>query len=178
MWPLIRGLWNARRGRKAAVATIAPLVTKSRHRLDGIPERAWLDPYIVGFMIMLITLAARRAVNISDSQTLGAIQMEAWSAITGQRVSLIGEETLHLSASEHKAFELGCQNAIAFDLALYGTSVAGVADAATDRRDATLDLHANDPRRLVRASDDIMALWQHYFELHVQASSADRQLSG
>ncbi len=115
MWPLIRGLWNARRGRKAAVAAIAPLVTKSRHRLDGIPERAWMDPYIVGFMMMLITLAARRAVNISDSQTLGAVQLEAWSEITEQRLSSIGDETLHLSASQHKAFELGCRNAVAFD---------------------------------------------------------------
>jgi hypothetical protein len=162
-------MWNARRGRKAAVATIAPLVAKSRHRLDGIPERAWLDPYMVGFMVMLITLSARRAINISDSQTLGTIQMEAWSAITDQRMSLIGEETLHLSASEHKAFEQGCQNAVAFDLALYGTSIAGVADAAASRRDTTLELHADDPRHPDRASDDVMALWQHFFERHLQA---------
>ena len=123
---------------------------------------------MVGFMIMLITLSARRAINISDSQTLGAIQMEAWSDITDQRMNLIGEETLHLSASEHKAFEQGCQNAVAFDLALYGTSVAGVADAAaTSRNDSTLELHASDPRHPVHVSDDIMALWQHFFERHV-----------
>jgi hypothetical protein len=169
MWPLIRGLWNTRRGRKAAVATIAPLVAKSRHRLDGIPERVWLDPYVIGFIMMLITLEARRAVNISDSQTLGAIQMEAWSDITEQRLGAIGEETLHLSAMEHKAFESGCENAIAFDLALYGTSAAGVADAATHRWDAALDLYATGPQQPVRASDDVMALWQHYFELHVRA---------
>ncbi len=118
---------------------------------------------------MLITLAARRAVNVSDSQTLGAIQMEAWSVITEQRTSVIGEETLHLSASEHKAFELGCQNAVAFDLALYGTSLAGVADAASNRRDSAIELHADDPRHPVRTSDDIIALWQHFFERHVHA---------
>jgi hypothetical protein len=168
MWPLIRGLWNARRGRKAAVAVIAPLVTKSRHRLDGIPERAWMDPYIVGFMMMLITLAARRAVNISDSQTLGAVQIEAWSKITGQRLSSIGDETLHLSASQHKAFELGCRNAVAFDIALYGTSIAGVADAAADRSDAPIDWYGGNLQQPFRTSDEIMALWQHYFESHLR----------
>lgn len=165
MWPLIRGLWNARRGRKAAVAAIAPLVAKSHHRLNGIPERAWLDPYMVGFMMMLITLTARRAVNIPDSQTLGLVQSEAWAEITETALSPIGEETLHLSAVGHKTFELGCRNAIAFDLALHGTSVAGVADATVERTGVAPDM--DDPQEQMYESEDVLALWRHYFDSHV-----------
>jgi hypothetical protein len=166
MWPVLRGLWTARRGRRAAVAAIAPLVAKSRHRLDGIPERAWLDPYVVGFMMMLITLAARRAVNISDNHTLGAVQTEAWTEITKMRTSTIGEETLHLSATEHKAFEAGCRNAVAFDLALYGTSEAGVSDGLPQDIDE-LELYPAGSPQSAAGHDRILSLWQYYFENHL-----------
>lgn len=166
MWPMLRALWTARRGRRAAVAAIAPLVAKSRHRLDGIPERAWFDPYVVGFMMMLITLAARRAVNISDSQTLGSVQTEAWAEITKMRVGAIGEETLHLSATEHKVFEDGCRNAIAFDLALHGTSMAGVADGASQHIDDLEFDPAGSPHSEA-GRERILSLWQYYFENHI-----------
>lgn len=166
MWPVLRALWTARRGRRAAVAAIAPLVANSRYRLGSIPERAWLDPYIVGFMMMLITLAARRAVNISDSQTLGAVQTEAWTEITKMRTSTIGEETLHLSATEHKAFESGCRNAIAFDIALYGTSVAGVSDAHAHHIDE-LELRSTGLPHSAGERERLVELWRHYFENHI-----------
>jgi hypothetical protein len=166
MWPVLRGLWTARRGRRAAVATIAPLVAKSRHRLDGIPDEVWFDPYIVGFMMMLITLTARRAVNIADSQTLGAVQADAWTEITRMPGNAIGEETVHLSAAEHQAFESGCRNAIAFDLALHGTSVAGVADGMSHNIDE-LELDPAGSPQSAGARERILGLWQHYFESHI-----------
>ncbi len=168
MWPVLRALWTVRRGRKAAVAIIAPLVARSRHRLDGIPDQAWFEPYMVGFMMMLITLAARRAVDISDSETLGAVQTEAWAEITKMRPTAIGEETLHLSVTAHTAFEAGCRNAVAFDIALYGTSLAGVADADADR----IDDFNIDPAGLPRPASErerILALWQDYFDSHLHA---------
>lgn len=48
-----------RRGRRAAVTTIGPLVERSRAALNGIPDIAWRDPYLVGFMLTLITIVAR-----------------------------------------------------------------------------------------------------------------------
>lgn len=167
MWPVMLGLWKARRGRKAAVAMIAPLVARSRDRLRGFPEYIWIDPYMTGFMIMLITLAARRAVSDLDSQALGLVQCEAWAEITGIRSASIGEETLHLSASGHKRFELGCRNAIAFDLALYGTSMAGVADAPLESVDRAVDRYVRNPEADLCQSQDILALWRHYFENQV-----------
>jgi hypothetical protein len=121
---------------------------------------------MVGFMMMLITLTARRAVNISDSQTLGAVQTEAWADITRLRLSTIGEETLHLSAMEHKAFEAGCRNAIAFDLALYGTSMAGVSDGVSGRIDE-VDFDQAGQRHPAYQREHIVALWQDYFESHL-----------
>lgn len=167
MWPVLRALWTARRGRRAAVAAIAPLVTKSRHRLDGIPDEAWLDPYIIGFMMMLITLTARRSVNISDSHTLGAVQAEAWTRITSMRLSAIGEETVHLSATEHEAFEAGCRNAVAFDLALYGTSVVGVADGMSAHVDE-IEIDMSGAPAAAGGRERILALWHHYFESHIR----------
>jgi len=167
MWPVLRALWTARRGRRAAVATISPLVARSRHRLDGIPDEAWFDPYIVGFMMMLITLTARRTVTISDSHTLGTVQAEAWTQITRMSANTIGEETLHLSAAEHQAFEAGCRNAIAFDLALYGTSVAGVTEAMPHSIDE-VEFTADEPPHNAVGRERILALWQHYFESHIR----------
>jgi hypothetical protein len=169
MWPVLRSLWTARRGRRAAVAAISPLVFRSRQRLDGIPEEAWLDPYIVGFMMMLITLTARRTVNIVDSQTLGAVQTEAWAEITKMRPSAIGEETIHLSATGHEAFGAGCRNAVAFDLALYGTSVAGVADGMSHNVDE-FELDVTGALHNAGGRERILSLWQYYFENHIHVA--------
>lgn len=165
MFPLMRGLWRARRARKAAVATIGPLVTQSRHRLNGIADTCWLDPYMAGFVVMLITLVARRAATL-DNQNLGLVQCDAWAEITGVRWSLIGEEVLHLSATGDKEFEAGCRNAIAFDLALYGTSMAGVAPVHLDGAKGEFDRYMHTESNLSE-NPDIRALWMHYFDAHI-----------
>jgi hypothetical protein len=161
-------LWKCRRGRRAAVDAIAPLIERSRLRLNGIPEPAWLDPYMVGFLVMLITLVARHEVDGLDSQGLALVQSETWAEVTGLKADLIGEEVLHLSASGHKTFEFGCANAAAFARVLF--------ECATDGRDLdpwgggmeepvrrSIGVHAADA--VVDA--DIVDLWTDYFEGHV-----------
>lgn len=170
MWPLLFGLWKARRGRKAAVAAIAPFVERSRRRLKDIPESAWLDPYLVGFMVMFITLVARREVNALDTQALGLVQCGAWGEITGMKSDLIGEETLHLCATGDRDFERGCRDAIAIDLAFYRSVVARNSDLGiVDPHDGLgFDIEAErDPD-----VDDIMLLWEHYFETQVMTHAA------
>jgi len=182
MWPLMSGLWKTRRARKAAVATIAPLAERSRNRLNGIPGRLWLDPYMVGFLVMLITLLAKRKVDALDSQTLGLVQCEAWTEITGMKSDLIGAEVIHLSAAGHKTFELGCRDAVAFDLALHGTSTAGVFDLGSGMMDDTLNACVNNPARKIIENQDILALWDHYFEtgmaMHAGARGAAYEATG
>jgi hypothetical protein len=102
---------KVRRARKAAVAAIAPHVERSRWRMDGIPETAWNDPYVIGFLAMLITLVAQKEVRWLDGQALGLVQLDAWGAITQSASDTIGEEICLLSANGDGAFELGCSNA-------------------------------------------------------------------
>ncbi|MGO4712001.1 hypothetical protein [Bradyrhizobium sp. 2TAF24] len=115
-----------RRGSKAAVALIGPLVDSSRSRLNGIPDIAWLDPYLVGFMVMLITIVAKREVARLQDEALCSVQSQAWSEITGLRTELIGEEALLLSSARHQQFELGRQRALALGLHLYGGAAHAV----------------------------------------------------
>lgn len=166
MWPLLLGLWKARRGRKAAVAVIAPFVQSSRQRLNGIPASAWLDPYLVGFMVMFITLVARRQVDALDSQALGLVQSGAWGDITGLKSDLIGEETLHCCETGNRDFERGCRDAISLDLALHRSnadfSIGGLPDSI-EGRDAEVD--------------EVMHLWEHCFDTQVLNVMALRNVS-
>lgn len=168
MWPLLRGLWKARCGRKVAVAAIAPLVERSRHRLTDIPDSAWLDPYLVGFMVMFITLVARRKVDALDTHALSLVQCNAWGDITGMRSDLIGEETMHLCSTGNKEFERGCRDAIAFDVELYKTAVEPNTDLDFSLRPDGGDPNMSDGSR----SADVMIMWEDYFEHRVMAHAA------
>src|SRR5215213_7269457 len=113
-------LLKARRSRKAAVAAIAPLVERSRVRACGIPESTWFDPYIVGFLVTLITVLARQRHADLRPPSLALIQIEAWTKISGSSFGLIGEEIFFLSASRDRAFETGCRDAVNFAEVSFG----------------------------------------------------------
>jgi len=106
------GLLKVRRARKAAVALISPFVEQTQRRCSStLTEQAWLDPYMVGFMSMLISLAAERAAGHLDSHSAGLVQLEAWRQVTGCSGNLIGEEICLLSSSNDRRFGHGCFNA-------------------------------------------------------------------
>lgn len=158
----LSGLWKAYRGRRAAVATILPLVQESRTRCQGIADPTWLDPYMIGFMTMLITLSARHRVRGIDSLALGLVQQDAWSDITGLQPELLGERALNLSVSDNRTFALGCQNAIAFDVALNRNEQLALFD------DRHLTMQPCDAFRADALQDpDLCALWNDCFESHV-----------
>lgn len=162
MFHSLSGLWKARQGRRAAVAAILPLVERSRTRCQGITAGTWLDPYMIGFMMMLITLTARHKVREMDSLFLGLVQQEAWAEITGMRPELVGERALNLSASGSRMFALGCQNAIAFDVAFSRSLESALFDDRRFAKDAGDD-------ELSDGLDDqsVLALWADCFESHV-----------
>jgi hypothetical protein len=109
------GLLRVRRARKAAVALIAPFIEASQSRsMAPMTEHAWLDPYMVGFMGMLISLAAEHAAGPLDSQGVGLVQLEAWQDLTGCPSHLIGEEICLLSSANDRRFTYGCLNASRF----------------------------------------------------------------
>jgi hypothetical protein len=123
-WPLVKEFWRAGCGRKAAVAAIGPLVERSRSRLGGIPEGVWLDPYMIGFLVTLITLIAKREAQIYTDSGLAHVQSSAWAAITGMREDFFGEQVVALSASSKGGFSNGVHNALIFAQALYGGALA------------------------------------------------------
>lgn len=120
----LRDMWKRRRARRAAIAALAPLVTDSRRRLHVIPESAWLEPYMLGYLTTLITLLAEREVGRLDTDALGLVQAEAWAKITGQSEHLIGEEVSFHSVMGNRQFREGCMNAELFFRALLGGAVA------------------------------------------------------
>lgn len=152
-------LLRVRRARKAAVAAINPLVEGSRWRLHGIPDMVWLDPYVIGFLAMLITLVARREVRNLEGQALGLVQLYAWEDITRSGNANVGEEICLLSANGDAAFQTGCLDAER----LFRVIEAGAADAdAPDLDDEDPDLPAA----------SVSALWSQYFDERVLATAA------
>lgn len=170
MWPSFEGIWKSSQGRKAAVAAINPLVERSRQRLLGIPEIVWLDPYMIGFMTMLITLIAKREAKLKTSQALAHTQSSAWADITGMRGDLVGEEVALLSATRDEAFEIGCYNALVFGQTLYGGTANADADLSTlwdeTTRGAQLDFELPSMEAQEKA-DAIAGLWADCFDAHV-----------
>jgi hypothetical protein len=163
-------LWRIRRGRRAAVASIRPFVEASRCRMDGIAEGVWLEPYMVGFVGTLVTLAAGRRSAGLGTQAMGLVQADAWADITGSRPDLIGEEICFLSAARSKEFETGCRNAARFFGALSGeppdTSFSAMGDAGLAMPEETEASDAAEPY------GDPDALWSAYFDAHVERTRA------
>lgn len=100
-----------RRTSRHVVATLEPLVRASRRRLNDIPASAWLDPYVLGFMAMLITVVARAEVRSLSDIELAALQGRAWSALTDMNADLFGPEVMALAEARNEAFLSGCRDA-------------------------------------------------------------------
>lgn len=172
MWNWFLGLWKAHQGSRAAVAAVAPFVERSRVRFSGIPGVVWLDPYIVGFMVMLITLVAKREAAIGGGSALHHAQSTAWAAITGLKSDVIGEEVLLLSAGRQRDFEQGCRQALAFGQALYGTAATADADLYEAWEQVTRGAplaHADPVRGLETEAKErhVSELWSELFDTAV-----------
>ena len=102
------------RAKRAATSRIAPLVEGSKRRLGGIPEFAWCDPYLIGFTIMLITIAAKSTSRRLDDNALCLAQEQAWKCITCRPFDSVGERVLLLSRENNPDFARGCQTAHEF----------------------------------------------------------------
>jgi hypothetical protein len=147
-------LFKARRARRAAISIICPLVERSRWKLHGIPESAWLDPYMVGFLSMLITLVAKDKASNLDVDALGLVQLEAWKEITKLEMNDIGEEICLLSMDHNNVFQAGCDNAVLlFDAIMEPGGASGMMDDSTDELPP-----CGFP------NDVVTALWKRVFE--------------
>jgi hypothetical protein len=157
------GLWKSRRARSAACAMIGPLLNQSRQR-GTIPETAFRDPYIIGFLSMLITLIAKRHVGPLGAASLASVQVKAWRDITGTDGALVGEEICFLSAGGDKAFDLGCRNANSFFQAVSEGSGHRLGDDFADTRAF--------PAPFIDVSEGGSSLWARYFDAYAGGRDA------
>ncbi|NJL07878.1 MAG: hypothetical protein HC900_06150 [Methylacidiphilales bacterium] len=155
---MMLSLWRAQRTRKRVAAVIAPLVKGSRFRLGGIAQSSWTDPYVIGFLAMLITRLAERQAGSLDNHTLALVQAGAWADVTGQDEQTIGEDLLLLSSSNDTMFEQGCRNA---DLVADALSLSLSQDTAADIEVASW--------LATPESNDVDALWADCFEARLRS---------
>jgi hypothetical protein len=142
--------FRARAARRIAIETVSSRIEASRHRLGSIPEATWSDPYVVGFVMMLVTMVARAEHPAITRDALSHLQAEAWTAVTGTGTGWIGEQVMALSATRDPGFENGCRNGERF-----AALIAALAAA-----DGT------DPDRVDFAGAERQA-WADMFECHV-----------
>jgi hypothetical protein len=148
------------------------MIEKTRHRLGEIPDAAWSSPYIVGFVVMLISIVARIEVGKIEGRTLCLVQTNAWADLTAMRSDLIGEEILLLSAARNRDFEIGCRNAITFGSMLVGNSIL-YASRDGEWYDRHLDLRDTDVSGGWTERDDVSAAWEQFFDAHVSECACD-----
>jgi hypothetical protein len=138
---------------------ILPLVEATRSRYGSIPDAAWLDAYIMGFVATLITLFATRQSGLLRADALASVQSGAWADITQTPGELAGEQILFLSVARDTSFLQGCRNAERFFCSLIDEKAYGV--SAFDDGD---NIEANRP-----TGDDEGTLWTYYFESRLSA---------
>ncbi|NJL09134.1 MAG: hypothetical protein HC900_13545 [Methylacidiphilales bacterium] len=150
---MVLSLWRAQRTRKRVAAIIAPLVEGSRFRLGGIADSAWSDPYVIGFLAMLITRLAEQQAGAMDNDTLALVQAGAWADVTGQGEDTIGENLVLLSSANDMMFEQGCRN---------GRVVADALGCSLSQAESVDAEEA--PWMASPGQDDVGLLWADCFE--------------
>ena len=166
MWHLALEWSRTRKARRAAVAAISPIVEGSRHRLGGISDVAWSDPYIIGFMVMLISIIARMESGKISENALCLVQCRAWEDITAMQSDLMAEQLLLLSTDRNRDFEHGCHNAAAFSSVLFGSTTLqeGVGLPIPERWPNKLEGEAT---RMFAQREDVTSVWAQVFDVHI-----------
>jgi hypothetical protein len=165
--------WHTARAKRAAIVAIAPLVASSRARLGCIPDATWQQPYMLGFLSMLIALVAvKHSGGGLDSNQLGLTQIGAFARITGIVDDSIGEQVCVLSAAGDGEFLSGCRNALLFLKAREGEhdpDDGDIADVCAElQRSGVAETGSpEDGASFGRGGAVAAALWQRYFDSHI-----------
>jgi hypothetical protein len=171
MWHWAMDLARTRRARRVAQTVISPMVESSSSRLGGIPDSVWSDPYIVGFMAMLITIVARIEIGKIEGEALCLLQARAWKDIT-KRDDEIGEEILLMSTARNRDFEQGCRNAVVFGSMLAANSILTFdTERAWKERHPDLQDFLSPDEPMQR--DDVATAWERFFEAHITRSALE-----
>lgn len=166
MWQWALEFSRRRKASRAAFATISPLVERSRRRLGGISDATWSDPYIVGFLAMLISIVAKLESRAMSANAMRAVQCRAWAEITAETSETMAEQLLLLSEERDRNFELGCHNAAALSAVLFGAEQfqEGTGVAATGHLQ---EFSEGEPTTSYVQRENVDAAWIRYFDGHI-----------
>jgi hypothetical protein len=171
MWRWVIELSRVRKARRAAVTTISPIVEQSRHRLGAISDAAWSDPYMIGFMVMLISIIARVESGRIARNAMSRVQRKAFEDITSMTSDVMAEELLLLSTSRNRDFELGCHNAVAFGSILLGTPIPSEG-GGMPREDRRSELPEVEFAKPFAQCEDVSAAWEQFFDARLSTYNA------
>jgi len=158
---------EVRRGCRAAVATIGPLVDRSRASLNGIPDIAWRDPYLVGFMLTLITIVARIESRSLQDRDLSLVQSQAWKAITSMDADLVGEDALTLSTMHPREFQHGCYCATKVAARLCGAAAVASVGYEPWQETPPAESHPFSKDECDVSSNASIGNWADAFDAHI-----------
>lgn len=170
MWHWAIEMSRVRKARKAAVAAISPIVENSRYRLGQIPDAAWSDPYMIGFMVMLISIIARIESGRLGQNSMSLVQCKAWEDITFTKSDVMAEDLLLLSTARNRDFELGCRNAATFGPILLGNPILSEG-RGMPRQDLRRDLLEVELVEPFAQREDIVVAWMQFFDEYISADS-------
>ncbi len=156
-----RTIIDVMRARNAAIASIRPLVEDSRQRLGGISDAVWLEPYMLGFIAMLITVTAKHRISDLEGQAMSQVQAEAWQAITGLDYQL-GEEIILLSEARDPQFTTGCSDALTIASDFYSSGVLGAPTEDNDERGDGIASNGTASAQAIRAER-----WRQVFDSYI-----------
>lgn len=174
MWHWAFEFSRVRKARKAAVTVISPIVENSRYRLGGISDAAWSDPYMIGFMVMLISIIARIESGKIGQNSMSFVQCKAWEDITSMTSDVMAEELLLLSTSYNRDFELGCRNAAAFSSILLGSPILSEG-GGMPREDRPHDPPEMDRDEPFTQREDVSVAWAQFFDARISAHDVSGQ---
>lgn len=127
------GLFRTRKARRHAVAALAPHVEETRRTVPGLDDSRWLDPFVLGFLAMAVTIVAGRELS---SEELAVVQAGAIAEATGADPDLVGQEIVLRSLGGDPAFTAGCRAADGFARAALADDAARFEEARALWRDA------------------------------------------
>lgn len=164
MWRRISDLIQERRASKAAVAALAPMLRHSRQRMGGIGDDVWVDPYVVGFLVMLISIAARLEIADIGEAPLRRVQARAWRAVTSARGELMTEQLAVFDATRDDDFVRGCQDAVRFGGMLFGD-----VSLSEGRGISNIICRNNENLQLT----DVHEAWVQFFDARIRSRNID-----
>jgi hypothetical protein len=174
MWHWIIELSRVRKARRAAVTTISPIVEGSRHRLGAISDAAWSDPYVIGFLVMLISIIARVESGRITQNSMSLVQCKAWEDITSMTSDVMAEELLLLSTSHNREFELGCRDAATFSSILLGNPILSEG-GGMPREDRPHEPPVMDRDEPFARREEVSVAWAQFFDARISAHDVSGQ---